>query len=84
MGSKVRIHGKNAGTHVILEFLNGEKQRWLINKAKDFDIKVYPTTPFWHVEENCPGNTLLMGYSAMDKYKIEQGIALLNKAWFGI
>jgi len=83
MGDKVRIHGKNAGSHVVLEFAGGEEQKWLIGRAKEFGVKVYPTAPFWYNEENCPKNTLLIGYSTLDQDKIIQGITLLSNAWFG-
>ena len=83
MGDKVIIHGVNSGTHIILEFTGGQEQKWLIERAKEFGVKVYPTTPFWHEQDNCKKNTLLIGFSSINKQSIPEGIALLNEAWFG-
>ncbi|SFL75782.1 MocR-like pyridoxine biosynthesis transcription factor PdxR [Pelosinus propionicus] len=83
MGDKVIIQGSNAGLHILLEFANGEKQNWLIDKAKEYQVKVYPTTPFWHATENRPENTLLLGFSMLNEKEIFNGLTLLNKAWFG-
>lgn len=83
MGDKVIIHGKNAGSHILLEFVNGEKQKCLIEKAREYKVKVYSTSPFWYIKENCAENTILIGYSNLSEQEIVEGITLLNKAWFG-
>jgi GntR family transcriptional regulator/MocR family aminotransferase len=82
MGNKVIIHGVNVSTHIILEFTGGEDQTWLIKRAKELGVKVYSTMPFWYNRENCPKNTLLIGFSRMNRDEIVKGITLLNKAWF--
>ncbi len=82
MGDKITIQGNNAGLHILLQFVNGEKQNWLIDKARESKVKVYPTSPFWHIEENAPESTLLLGFSMLNEKEIVDGITLLNKAWF--
>ena len=84
MGDKVIIRGIGAGMHLFLEFINGEEQEWLISRAKEFHIKVYPTMPFWMNSSNCLKNTLFMGFGMLDEKQIIDGITLLNKAWFEI
>jgi len=83
MGDKVIIHGRGAGMHIVLEFINGEEQDWLISRAKDFGIKVYSTMPYWMNKSNCLKNTLFIGFSSLDEKEIIDGITILNKAWFG-
>jgi GntR family transcriptional regulator/MocR family aminotransferase len=82
MGDRVRIHGNNAGLHFLLEFVQGEKQDWLIEKAREHKVRVYPTLPYWHRKERCRENFILMGFSMLSEKEIVEGIALLKKAWF--
>jgi GntR family transcriptional regulator/MocR family aminotransferase len=82
MGDKIIIQGNNAGLHILLQFVNGEKQNWLIDKAREYKVKVYPTSPFWHTKENASENTLLLGFSMLNEKEILDGLILLNKAWF--
>ena len=82
MKDKVLVHDGGAGTHIILEFTGDVNQKWLISRAKDFGVKVYSTTPFWFRRENCPQNTLLIGFSKIEKQEIIEGVTVLNDAWF--
>jgi GntR family transcriptional regulator/MocR family aminotransferase len=82
MGDKIIIQGNNAGLHILLQFVNGEKQNWLIDKAREYKVKVYPTSPFWYTKENASENTLLLGFSMLNEKEIVDGLTLLNKAWF--
>lgn len=83
LGNRVKIHGCNAGLHLLLEFTMGETEKWLIEKAKDCGVRVYPTEQFWHRKESCPNNTILMGFSMLSEQDIMAGIGLLKKAWSG-
>lgn len=82
MGDKIIIHGHNAGLHIVLEFINGENQDWLIKIAKACKIKVYPISPFWHIKENYSNNMILMGFSMLSEEQIIEAITILEKAWF--
>ncbi len=81
-GNRVQIHNHNAGLHILLEFNNGEQQEYLEEKAGQYNVKVYPTLPFWHQKENCPKNEVLLGFSNFSETEIIEGIRLLNLAWF--
>lgn len=83
LGDKVRIHGSNAGLHLLLEFTNGESQEWLIERAKVFGVQVYPTKPYWQRVEHCEANFILIGFSLLTEKEIAEGIRLLKDAWFG-
>lgn len=82
MGDKIIIHGRGAGLHIILEFTGGEDQYWLIKKAEEVGVKVYPTKPFFSDESKYKKNTIFLGYSMLDESQITHGIELLNQAWF--
>ena len=82
MGDKVIIHGKNAGLHIVLEFINGENQDWLIETAKAYKIKVYPMSPFWYNKKNYSSNMILMGFSMLNEEEIIEAITILKKIWF--
>lgn len=82
MGDHVRLHGKGAGLHFMLEFLNGETQNSLIEKAAEVGIKVYSPEPFWYEKSKCPQNLLYMGYSLLNEIQICEAISLLKKVWF--
>lgn len=82
MSDKIIIHGIGAGMHLVLEFINGEDQEWLIKQAKEFGVKVYPTKPYWINKSKCKNNTLFIGFGMLDENQIIDGITILNKAWF--
>lgn len=80
-GNRLKIHGNNAGLHLLLEFTMGETEKWLIEKAKNYGVRVYPTEPFWLKKEACPGNIILLGFSMLSEEDIVAGITLLKKTW---
>lgn len=84
MGDKIIIHGTNAGLHIVLEFVNGENQDWLIEIAKTYKIKVYPISPFWHIKESYSNNMILMGFSMLSEEEIIEAITILKKIWFNL
>lgn len=82
MHNKVRIHGKNAGLHVLIEFLNGEPQEEMIVKARRHGVKVYPTAQYWQNKDRCFMNCILVGFSSIPESRIVEGVKALNRAWF--
>lgn len=82
MGNKVIIHGNDSGLHTILEFLNGQKEDWLVKKAKEVHIKVYPLTRYWYKKDNSKNTYILIGLSNLNEEELKDAVSLLNKAWF--
>ena len=82
MGNKVSIYAQNAGLHILLQVNNGFTEDKLINKAKDYSVKVYPVSLFWIRNENYTNNMVLLGFGGMQEKDIIEGITLLNEAWF--
>lgn len=82
MGEKVRVLGHNAGLHILLEFLSGEKEEDLIIKAAEHGVRVYPASVFRMTEQGTHAS-LLLGYGLLRLEDIPAGVRLMAKAWFG-
>jgi len=82
IGDKVRIHGHQAGLHILLEFLNGQKEEELVQKALEHKVKVCPATPFWLNKQNYKKNFLVLGYGMMAEEDIPEAVRALSQAWF--
>ncbi len=82
MGTRVTIHGKNAGLHVLLEF-NDKKEHELIDKAKRAGVIVYPVANYWLRTDQYADNMVLLGFSSLHEPDIIKGLKLLKSAWFG-
>lgn len=82
MGDKVCIHGENAGLHIMLEFVNGEDQDMMIEKAAAHQVLVYPANQFWYEQENAVRNLVMIGFGGLSEDEIIEGINLLRQAWF--
>ncbi|AGK96370.1 PLP-dependent aminotransferase family protein [Clostridium pasteurianum] len=82
MGDKVVIHGKNAGLHILLELNNGLCEEEIIEKAKEYDVLVYPVSIFWISRDKYSNNMVLLGFGGMSEDEIISGIKILNEAWF--
>ena len=83
MGDKVRIHGENAGLHIMLEFINGEDQQLMVAKAAKHQILVHTSNQFWHNQADANNNLVMIGFSGLSEEEIVEGIRLLRQAWFG-
>ena len=82
MGSKVKIHGKNAGLHIVLEFNNGMTESQLIELAKAAGVTVYPMSRYWLNQEKYTNNMILLGFSGLSESHIIEGLNILNRVWF--
>jgi len=84
-GGKVRIHGQDAGLHLLLEFTGGETEAELVEKAAERGVKVFPGSPLW-MEGLAEGGqkppaSILLGYGTLPDDKIGEAVALLREAW---
>lgn len=82
MGKKVRILGHNAGLHILLEFLSGEREEDLVIKAAEQGVRVYPASVSRISDPGAPAS-LLLGYGLLRLEDIPAGVQLMAKAWFG-
>ena len=82
MKDKVQIHGQNAGLHVLLEFLGGEDQTLMVERAEKYQVMVSPTRQFWWNKNNSSNNLIMLGFGGLSEKEIVEGIRLLRQAWF--
>ncbi len=82
IGDKVRIHGHQAGLHILLEFLDGQREEDLTRKALQDKVKVCPVSPFWLNKDNYSNNALVLGYGMISEDDIPKAVKVLSKAWF--
>lgn len=82
MRKYVKIHGKNAGLHILLEVNNGMTEKELIEKAEIVNVKMYPVSNYWANLQNYSNNMVLIGFSGLSESDIVEGIKLLSSAWF--
>lgn len=83
IGEKVRIHGHQAGLHILLEFLDGQQEEELVCKALEHKIKVCAVSPFWLNKDNYRNNAIVLGYGMISEEDIPKAVEILAKAWFG-
>lgn len=79
------ISGGNAGLHVLLTDKEGRGEKELAQAAEEEDVKVYRMEDF-RMGKNAVGNentdaVLILGYGALTREEIKEGIARLKKAW---
>lgn len=80
-GDNVRIHGHNAGLHILLEMVDGPDENELTARAKAVGIRVYPASRFWANKTRCPKNCLFLGYGMLSETDIISALNALKKAW---
>ncbi|WP_312938602.1 PLP-dependent aminotransferase family protein [Oscillibacter sp.] len=81
MGRIVKIHGKNAGLHILLESSQGLTEREMIERAKEHGVLVHPVSTFWLNPENYSNNMVLLGFGNLSETDIVEGIKKLAQAW---
>lgn len=82
MGERIKIYGKNAGLHILLEVDNGMSEKELIESAQKVDVKVYPVSNYWMNLQSYSNNMVLIGYSSLTEEEIVLGIKCLSSVWF--
>lgn len=82
MGDGVRIHGHNAGLHLLLEVPGGPGESALVERAAAHGVRVYPASPFWADARRYPGNCLFIGYGMLSEADIAAALERLRQAWF--
>ncbi len=81
-GKHVRIHGHNAGLHLLLEFPTGPNETILAEKAAACGVRVYPASSFWQDKTRCPANCLFLGYGTLPEADMVAALERLKNAWF--
>lgn len=83
MGNRVKIHGQQAGLHLMLEFLEGQQESELIELALKQQVKVCPVSPFWLNLHSYKRSCVILGYGMISENEIPAAVQRLAQAWFG-
>ncbi|MEH7413839.1 PLP-dependent aminotransferase family protein [Neobacillus drentensis] len=81
LGDQTTIIGDDSGLHILLSVQNDMSEKQLIESAKKFKVKVYPTSVYYHLPSRDKGPMILLGFGGLTESEIEQGIQLLKRAW---
>lgn len=79
-GDSLRIYGKYAGLHLVVEYKGNHSEDELIEKAKMVGVGVFPMSLFYtdHTPEKA---RLILSFGRIEESKIDEGIRLLKVAW---
>jgi GntR family transcriptional regulator/MocR family aminotransferase len=80
-GEKARIIGDHAGLHILVTVKNNMSEKELIETAKAYKVKVYPTSIYYKNRVGKNPSHVLLGFGGLTEEEIEKGILLLKKAW---
>ena len=78
---KMQLYGEDAGLHFIMSVDTKLTQEEIISRFAEGGIKVYPTTPFWIDESQCPHNQIMVGFSAIPMDVLEQALSDFINVW---
>lgn len=82
---KFRISGENAGLHLLLTSKDGISEEELLTAAREKGVELYGINAscmrLSEGENPAFQNTVLLGYGALEKEEILQGIQALQEAW---
>lgn len=81
MNDKLRIIGKDAGLHLLIELDNGMNIDDLVESAKKKSVKVYPASIYYEDLKESMLPQLLLGFGGLSEADIVEGIKLLSEAW---
>lgn len=81
-GDELQISGESAGLYLTVQLKNGRIEEEMCQRAKANGVKVYPISPYF--TGTVPSehqSKVLLGFGALNAAQIQQGVALLHKAW---
>ncbi|WP_341302651.1 PLP-dependent aminotransferase family protein [Lysinibacillus sp. FSL H8-0500] len=79
-GKNITILGEQSGLYILIKVKSLLSEQQLIECAKLYGVKVYPTSPFFlHQVSEEP--MLQLGFSKLTIEEIKRGVQLLKKAW---
>jgi GntR family transcriptional regulator/MocR family aminotransferase len=76
------MYGASSGLHILLEPHNKMSEEELIETAKKKGVRVYPTSIFYASPPATQPAKVLLGFANLEEAEIEEGIELLESAWF--
>jgi len=79
-GNDMTILGEHSGLYVLIKLHVQQTENQLIQRAAEYGVKVYPTSPFF-LQNSVTEPMLQLGFSKLTMEDIYQGVQLLAKAW---
>jgi len=79
-GNDMTILGEHSGLYVLIKLHVHLSENQLIQRAAQYGVKVYPTSPFF-LQRSAAEPILQLGFSKLTMEDIHQGVQLLAKAW---
>ncbi|MFJ5714412.1 PLP-dependent aminotransferase family protein [Neobacillus sp. NPDC093127] len=80
-GRQVTVIGDEAGLHILLSVRNQLSEKELIEAAKAYKVRVYPTSVYSENDQPDREPRVLLGFSGLTEEQMEKGIQLLKEAW---
>lgn len=78
----IKIVGESAGNHLLIKIDTGKSEKAICIAAVEKGVKVYPISNYFIGEMlKKYENTFLLGYGALSKMEISEGVKLLYDAW---
>jgi GntR family transcriptional regulator / MocR family aminotransferase len=81
LGENVEVIGSKAGLHILLHVRNSGSMD-LIEKAGELGVRVYSPSKYWLNKKQGSASLVMLGFGGLTEKEIEEGIQLLQKAWF--
>lgn len=79
-GEQITILGEHSGLYVLVKFHTHHSEEELIQSAKKYGVKVYPTSPYF-LQQSSGEPIIQLGFSNLKIEEIQLGMQLLKKAW---
>ncbi|HBV87248.1 MAG TPA: PLP-dependent aminotransferase family protein [Desulfosporosinus sp.] len=81
-GENIRIVGESAGNHLLIKLRTTKSGTYLCKAAAENGVKVYPISDYFiGAILKKYDSTFLLGYGALSKDELSEGVNLLYRAW---
>jgi len=81
-GDDIKIVGESAGNHLLIKLTTKNSEKDMCKFAAEYGVKVYPISDYFiGAMLKKYENTFLLGYGALNKTEISEGVKLLYDAW---
>lgn len=77
---RISIIGEESGLYLLIKVHMNTSEKWLMERAASYGVKVYPTSPFF-VDSDPEEPLIRLGFGNLTFEEIQLGVQLLKKAW---
>lgn len=78
--SQISIIGEESGLYVLMKLHRNTSEKWLLERAAFYGVKVYPTSIFF-VGKYSDEPMIRLGFGNLSYAEIQLGVQLLKEAW---